>query len=99
MAVAGRPNPLQRELHRVVLKAHDAAIAAVRAGATAGEVDAAARGVMDVQHWSNKFIHRTGHGLGLAALEDPRLDTGSQRTLEAGLVRTFDPATFIHRCG
>ncbi len=99
MAVAGEPNPLQLELHRVVLKAHDAAIEAVRAGATAGAVDAAARGVMDVQHWSDKFIHRTGHGLGLEAHEDPSLDPGSTTMLEAEMVCTIEPGIYMQGWG
>lgn len=99
MAVAGEPNPLQREVHRVVLKAHDAAIEAVRAGVTAGAVDAAARGVMDVQHWSDKFIHRTGHGLGLEPHEDPSLDPGSHTTLEAGMVCTVEPGIYMQGWG
>src|SRR5262249_45507709 len=73
MAVAGEPDAMQSEIHRVVLKAHDAAIAALRTGITAGEVDAAARNVTREARHAEHFIHRTGHGLGLEAHEDPSL--------------------------
>ena len=99
MAVAGDPNPLQKELHRVVLDAHDAAVDAVRAGVTAGSVDAAARGVIDTHHWSDKFIHRTGHGLGLEAHEDPSLEPGATLVLEAGMVATIEPGIYMEGWG
>ena len=95
MAVAGEPDMQQKEIHRLVLKAHDAAIEAVRAGVTAGSVDAAARQVIDEQHQGENFIHRTGHGLGLEAHEDPSLDPGSQTTLEAGMVCTIEPGIYM----
>ena len=99
MAVAGDPSPLQKELHRVVLDAHDAAVDAVRAGVTAGSVDAAARGVIDTHHWSDKFIHRTGHGLGLEAHEDPSLEPGATLVLEAGMVATIEPGIYMEGWG
>jgi Xaa-Pro aminopeptidase len=99
MAVAGEPDSQQREIHRVVLKAHDAAIEAVRAGITAGSVDAAARNVIDEQHQGEHFIHRTGHGLGLEAHEDPSLDPGSRTMLEAGMVCTIEPGIYVQGWG
>src|SRR3989441_9172270 len=42
MAVVGTPSDRHKEIHAVVLEAHDAAIEAVRPGATTGDVDAAA---------------------------------------------------------
>lgn len=99
VVVAGEPSDLQREIHSVVLEAHDAAIAAARAGVTAGDVDAAARGVMETRGWSDKFIHRTGHGLGLEVHEDPSLDPGSPLVLEAGMVATIEPGIYIEGTG
>ena len=95
MAVIGRPDPRQRELHQLVLDAHDAAIAAVRPGVTAGAVDAAAREVIERAGQGAYFIHRVGHGLGLEAHEDPSLDPGSTVPLEAGMVFTVEPGLYI----
>src|SRR5438309_4606779 len=47
VAVVGEPDSRQREIHELVLTAHDAAIRAVRAGATTGDVDSAARDVIE----------------------------------------------------
>ena len=99
MAVAGEPSPLQKEIHGAVLRAHDAAIEAVRAGVTAGSVDAAARQVIDDYDHGDHFIHRTGHGLGLEAHEDPSLDPGSPTTLEAGMVCTIEPGIYMQGWG
>jgi Xaa-Pro aminopeptidase len=85
MAVIGVPTARHREIHSLVLAAHDAAIAAVRAGTTTGTVDAAARQVIDAAGMGDRFFHRTGHGLGLEAHEDPSLDPGSATVLEAGI--------------
>src|SRR5215831_2123052 len=44
--VLGQPDARQREVHALVLGAHDAALAAVRPGVRVGEVDEAARAVI-----------------------------------------------------
>ena len=95
MAVVGEPNPKQREIHKVVLEAHDAAIAAVRPGVTTGDVDAAARRVIDAAGYGENFFHRIGHGLGLEDHEDPSMDPGSRTPLEPGMVFTVEPGIYI----
>ncbi|HZQ49340.1 MAG TPA: Xaa-Pro peptidase family protein [Candidatus Dormibacteraeota bacterium] len=92
--VAGEPSAEQRETHRLVLAAHDAAIAAAHAGVTAGAVDAAARAVMEKAGRGEESYHRTGHGLGLEIHEDPSLDPGSPLVLEAGMVATVEPGLY-----
>jgi Xaa-Pro aminopeptidase len=95
MAVVGQPSDRHKEIHGLVLAAHDAAIAAVRAGTTTGEVDSAARQVIDAAGMGDRFFHRVGHGLGLEAHEDPSLDPGSATVLEAGMVFTIEPGIYI----
>lgn len=99
VAVAGEPSPLQKEIHDVVLRSHDAGVAAVRAGVTAGAVDSAARELMEQASWADKFIHRVGHGLGLEAHEDPSLDPGSPAVLQAGMVCTIEPGIYVPGTG
>jgi len=93
--VAGEPTQEQREAHRTVLAAHDAAIAATRAGVSAGAVDAAAREVVEKEGRGPDFYHRTGHGLGLEIHEDPSLDPASPVVLEAGMVATIEPGVYV----
>ena len=93
--VIGEPDARQREVHQVVLDAHDAALATIRSGVAAGEVDRAAREVIERAGLGGQFIHRVGHGLGLAAHEDPSLDPGSATVLEEGMVVTVEPGVYI----
>ena len=69
----GKPGPQTRKLYKAVLEAQLAAIAAVRAGVKAGDVDRAARKVLKAHGFEKQFVHSTGHGLGLEIHEAPRL--------------------------
>jgi Xaa-Pro dipeptidase len=93
--VLGEAGARQREVYDAVLRGHDAAVARVRAGVTAGEVDAAARDVIAAAGFGERFIHRVGHGLGLEAHEAPSLDPGSAVVLEPGMVVTIEPGVYI----
>jgi Xaa-Pro aminopeptidase len=95
MAVVGEPTARQREIHDLVLRAHDAAVEAVREGVTTGDVDAAARKVIVAAGLGDRFFHRVGHGLGLEAHEDPSLDPGSNTVLEPGMAFTIEPGIYI----
>ncbi len=99
MAVVGEPSARHREIHDAVLRANQAAIAAVRAGVTTGDVDAAARGVIEAAGYGPQFFHRVGHGLGLEEHEDPSLDPGSTTVLEAGMVFTIEPGIYVEGFG
>jgi Xaa-Pro aminopeptidase len=99
MAVVGAPTARHREVHDAVLRANQAAIATVRAGATTGDVDAAARRVIEAAGYGPQFFHRIGHGLGLEEHEDPSLDPGSTTVLEAGMVFTVEPGVYIEGFG
>lgn len=95
MGVVGKASAKHREIHDVVLRGHDAAIDAVRAGATTGDVDAAARRVIEAAGYGPQFFHRVGHGLGIEVHEDPSLDPGSSTVLEAGMVFTIEPGVYV----
>jgi Xaa-Pro dipeptidase len=95
MAVVGRPGSRELDLHRLVVEAHDAGIAAVRPGVTTGDVDAAARAVLVKAGLGDRFIHRVGHGLGLQVHEDPSLDPGSRTVLEEGMTFTIEPGVYM----
>ncbi len=95
MAVVGEPDARQVDAHELVLTAHDAAVAAIQPGVTAGEVDEAARSVIRAGGLADRFIHRVGHGLGLEAHEAPSLDPGGDTVLEEGMVVTIEPGVYI----
>jgi Xaa-Pro aminopeptidase len=95
----GRASKRVREWYRSVQEAQEAAVAAVRAGVTCGEVDAAAREVLKKYGLEQYFVHSTGHGLGLEVHEEPRVARGQTVRLEAGNVITIEPGIYMEGVG
>lgn len=91
----GRASSQAREMYQVVREAQEQAIAAVRAGVKAGEVDNAARRVLQQAGLGRYFTHSTGHGLGLEIHEPPRLGKGQTEVLEPGMVVTIEPGVYV----
>jgi Xaa-Pro aminopeptidase len=85
--------------YKAVLEAQKAAIAAVKAGVSCGEVDQAARGVLAGHRLDRYFVHSTGHGLGLEVHEEPRVARGQARHLEPGNVITIEPGVYVEGVG
>jgi Xaa-Pro aminopeptidase len=84
-----------RRMYEAVREAQQAATERVCAGVTAGEVDAAARGVLQKAGLARFFTHSTGHGVGLEIHEAPRLAKDQKVRLEAGMVITIEPGAYI----
>ena len=93
-------------LHQAVLDAQTAAIAVVRPGIPASDVDAAARGALEREGLAEAFGHSTGHGLGVEVHEGPRIARArhadparSAVLLESGMVFTVEPGVYIPDVG
>jgi Xaa-Pro aminopeptidase len=95
----GRPSSRVRKMYRAVAKAQLAALDAVRAGVTAGQVDRQARKVLESEGLGKEFVHSTGHGLGLEIHEPPRLGKRDKTRLEAGMAITIEPGAYIRGFG
>lgn len=94
--VCGRPpDARQRELLEVVRRAQRAGIDAAQAGASCSQVDRAARAVIEAEGLGERFVHRTGHGLGLEVHEAPYLTPGSGDRLVSGNVVTVEPGVYL----
>lgn len=91
----GRPTAEARRVYQAVLEAQRTAIAAVRPGATVGEVDRAARSVLRAAGLARYFTHSTGHGVGLEIHEPPRIAAGQQERLQPGMVITVEPGVYL----
>ena len=91
----GKPNGWARDLYQAVLEAQAAGLEAVRPGVTTGEVDRAARKVLQRARLARYFIHSTGHGVGLEIHEAPRLARGQAEVLQPGMVVTIEPGAYI----
>jgi Xaa-Pro aminopeptidase len=78
----------------VLYDAQEAACAAVRPGVTAESVDAAAREPITAAGYGEAFFHRTGHGIGLEAHEDPYIVAGNGEVLEPGMAFSVEPGIY-----
>ncbi len=93
--MVGEPSAEQRRLLDVVTAAQAAGVAAVSGGVAVKAVDAACRDVIDAAGWGDRFVHGTGHGVGLDIHEDPRVAGTATATLEPGHVVTVEPGVYL----
>ncbi|MPZ79379.1 MAG: M24 family metallopeptidase [Actinophytocola sp.] len=80
--------------YAVLQAAQAAAVAAVRPGVPAQDVDAAARSIIADAGFGEYFIHRTGHGIGLDVHEDPYIVSGNELPLEPGMAFSVEPGIY-----
>lgn len=93
----GEPAAEIAEAYAVLQRAQEAAVRAVRPGATAHEVDAAARDLLTEAGLGERFIHRTGHGIGLDVHEEPYIMSGNDLPLQPGMAFSVEPG--VYRAG
>jgi Xaa-Pro aminopeptidase len=94
-AVGGDAPAAMREAYAVLQDAQDRAVRAVRPGVTAEQVDAAAREPITAAGFGERFVHRTGHGIGLEVHEEPYIVAGSALPLEPGMAFSVEPGVYF----
>lgn len=99
MLVTSKLPPKLHHVYGVVLKAQQAAIAAIRPGARCQDVDAVARTVIDQAGYGQYFGHGLGHGIGLDIHELPRFSPISTEVLAPGMVITVEPGIYLPGVG
>lgn len=98
----GRMDERKQGMYEAVFAARGAALAAVRPGAKARDVDGAARRVLGERGFGEQFKHGTGHGVGFAAINHlarPRIHPASDDVLEEGMVFNIEPAIYVEGYG
>jgi Xaa-Pro aminopeptidase len=92
----GEPaGPRLSEIVEVVRGAQEAGVAAVRPGVGAREVDDVCRSFIRDAGYGDRFVHGTGHGVGLDIHEFPILSQVATATLDAGFVVTVEPGVYL----
>jgi Xaa-Pro aminopeptidase len=101
----GEPDAEMARVHGAVLEAQKAAIAAVKPGVRAGDIDAAARSTLARHGLAEAFGHSTGHGLGVEIHETPRIGPRREAAgdapappddaIEPGMVFTIEPGAYL----
>jgi Xaa-Pro aminopeptidase len=98
VALGHLPPPMEK-VHDLVRRAQSAGRAAALAGATGREVDEAARSVITEAGYGDRFVHGTGHGVGLEIHEAPAVAAGARATLSAGMTLTVEPGVYLPGAG
>jgi Xaa-Pro aminopeptidase len=90
----GEPDPEVAEAYAVLLAAQQAAVAAATVGTSCEDVDAVARRAITTAGFGDRFIHRTGHGIGVEEHEDPYIVLGNGEPLAAGHAFSIEPGIY-----
>jgi len=90
----GEPPAEVSDAYAVLHEAQQAAVAAAVVGTPCEDVDAVARRIIAEAGYGDRFIHRTGHGIGVEEHEDPYIVAGNASPLEAGHAFSVEPGIY-----
>ena len=91
----GEVKPEYAKIHKIVQEANAAGRAAGKPGVPCAEVDKAARAVIENAGYGEYFTHRTGHGIGMEAHEEPYMRGDNMQILEPGMAYTVEPGIYL----
>ncbi len=95
----GEVDPEFEKIAEFVRLANAAGRSTARKGVLAKAVDQAARETIDRAGYGEMFIHRTGHGLGLEAHEEPYISADDPTGLAPGMTFTIEPGIYLPNRG
>jgi Xaa-Pro aminopeptidase len=95
MFVVGDADPEVRDAYDVLVAAQEAGVQAATVGTSCEAVDAAARTVISDAGYGEYFVHRTGHGIGTEAHEDPYVVAGNATPLVPGHAFSVEPGIYL----
>ncbi len=87
------PTDEQRRAHAAARTALERGIEMLVPGTRSGDADAAVRAVMADDGW--EYPHHTGHGVGFAWHEEPRIVPDADTELQPGMVVALEPGTYV----
>ena len=91
----GAPSAEVADAYAVLHEAQAAGVAAGVVGAACQDVDRASREVIADAGYGEFFIHRTGHGIGMEAHEDPYMVEGNALPIAAGHAFSVEPGIYV----
>ena len=91
----GEPPAEVARAWRDLQRAQEAGVMAGQLGASCESVDAAARSVLNDAGWGDYFIHRTGHGIGMEAHEEPYMVSGNALPIANGHAFSVEPGIYV----
>ncbi len=87
------------KIHELIQKVMNTQISHVKAGMTCFEIDKIGRDMIAEAGYEGKFIHGTGHGIGLEIHEAPTVTYMSDQVLEPGMTITIEPGIYVEGLG
>jgi Xaa-Pro dipeptidase len=91
----GPPDPEFLRVYDLVRTAHAKALAAIKPGIPAGELDTIARNHIAQAGYGPYFNHRLGHGLGVDVHEEPYLLAGNREPVRTGMCFSIEPGVYL----
>ena len=85
----------EHEIFDIVKESHDKAIKAIKPGLKCCEIDKVSRDIIKEYGYGDKFIHSTGHSLGLDIHETPGFSFKDETIIEKGMVITVEPGIYL----
>jgi len=82
-------------VYEIVKRAQEKAVQATEAGVQAEEIDRVAREEIVKAGYGERFIHRTGHGIGLDVHEEPYIAEGNHLELQEGMAFSVEPGIYL----
>jgi len=83
------------DAYAVLEHAQSVSVESVRPGTTAQAIDTAARSIIADGGYGEFFIHRTGHGIGLDAHEQPYIVQGNTQEIRVGMAFSIEPGIYV----
>lgn len=95
----GRVDGELADVYRLVRRAQQTALEALRPGLSCSAADAIARDIIAEAGHGEHFGHGLGHGVGLAVHEIPWLNRRDDTVLAEGMVVTVEPGVYLPQLG
>jgi Xaa-Pro dipeptidase len=93
--VFGKATEKQKEMYETVLNAQQIAFNAIKPGVKASDIHHAVTSFIDSTKFKGKFIHSTGHSLGLAVHDGGGFAPDNDMMLEENMVLTVEPGIYL----
>ncbi len=93
--VFGRASKRQREMYDIVQRAVELGTELCTPENTGDFVHSKVAGLIDSTEYKGRFIHSTGHSLGLSVHDGPGLSPRYKKKLRPGMVLTVEPGIYV----
>ncbi|MCA6069999.1 MAG: M24 family metallopeptidase [Endomicrobium sp.] len=93
----GRIDDDKKKIWDVVKNAQNAVIKGIRAGLPIAWADKTARNIIKESGYEDKFIHATGHGIGIEIHEMPSLASNAEGIFLTRMAVTVEPGIYIEQ--